>query len=89
MPGIFEADSTTNNIQPEPSATPSTTPSTSEANKEMQTEPEETPVREVTQTDRMNKFLLKSFLEHINTSSIAVSNESDEQGSNDGNSDWS
>lgn len=84
MPGIFDAENPSND-QSEAVATSST----SEATNEMQSEPEEAPVREITQTDRVNKFLLRSFLEHINANPINVSNESDQQGSDAGNSDWS
>lgn len=82
MPGIFDEDSTSSDQQDSTIAA-----SSSENGNELATS-DETPVREVTQTDRINKFLLKSCLEHINTNPINVQNESEQEESNAADNDW-
>lgn len=82
MPGIFDADSTSTD-QPD-----STTAASSSGNENEITTSDETPVREVTQTDQINKFLLKSFLEHMNTNPINVQNESEQEASSTAHNDW-
>lgn len=49
------------------------------------TEPEPQPVREITQTDRLNKRLLQSFLERINQNATHFQQNTAENSNNDTN----
>lgn len=80
MPGIHE-DSKSQSDPVEAS------PSNEHNTQEMNTE-EEQPTRETDQTDKLNKFLLKSFLQHINTQPMTSPSESDEQESGESTADW-
>lgn len=82
MPGIFDAESTSTDQSDSSSA------ASSSGNQDETTTSEETPVREITQTDRINKFLLKSCLDHINTNPINAQNESEREASNIADNDW-
>lgn len=79
MPGIYEG-------QPE---NPSQNSSAIESDARSDVQPAETeneqPPRESDQTDKLNKFLLKSFLQHINNQSPP---EPVEPNSDDVNDDW-
>lgn len=49
---------------------------------------ESEPPKEANQTDKLNNFLLKSFLNHINTQSANIQMQSSEDNVDDSN-DWS
>lgn len=74
MPGIFENGDESINKASENGSSDFVQPETSESS----TEETSTP-REISQTDRLNKFLLKSFLEHINNQTINVHADSVER----------
>lgn len=79
MPGIQEFQSE-NPVQNASTAEPNVQPDV----QSLETENEQPP-RESDQTDKLNKFLLKSFLQHINNQSPP---EPMEQNSNEPNDDW-
>lgn len=72
MPGVFENTNIPNqNISADtPSGQDEEPTNPNNQNRDINQEPigveEETPVRELTQTDKINRFMLKSFLEHMN-----------------------
>lgn len=85
MPGIYEANTQSENVQSEnvvENAQPDELSVQLSA-----TENEETP-RESDQTDKINKFLLKSFLQHINSHPINITTESVEQNPDESDADW-
>lgn len=86
MPGISEAKTTTENSE---SGNPVENASSSdEANiQSSSTENEQTP-QESDQTDKINKFLLKSFLQRINNHPINMPTESVERNSDESDGDW-
>lgn len=72
MPGVFENTNENipnSNISNEPDVEVAEQ-NTGDANEDVEPEPnqvlDEQPVRELTQTDKINRFMLKSFLEHMN-----------------------
>lgn len=79
MPGIYEFQSE-NPVQSASTAEPNVQPEAQPT--EMETDQ---PPRESDQTDKLNKFLLKSFLQHINNQSTP---EPVEQDSEEPNEDW-
>lgn len=81
MPGIFEA-SAPENGQLESSV------ETLSLNEQQSTTEDEQPTRETDQTDKINNFLLKSFLQHINSNATNVPEEQDERNSEGSNADW-
>lgn len=83
MPGIYEADTSSN------SQAQSTAATTNNEADNAVSSTEETPARELSQTDRVNKFLLRSFLEHINTNPMNLeANDGEQPSSTDTNKDW-
>lgn len=85
MPGIYEAKTPSEDDQLENT---SENAQQDELNEQSPTtENEETP-RETDQTDKINKFLLKSFLQHINSHPINMSAESVEQNPDESDADW-
>lgn len=87
MPGIYEANTTTSDNVP--SETPVQSESTAEpsaSNAESDEQPNSP--REIDQTDKINKFLLKSFLQHINTDPINQPAELAEEMPNESDGDW-
>lgn len=96
MPGIYEANSTTECVQSETPVQRETTDESAEqlasSSSNVENDDQEHPPREVDQTDKINKFLLKSFLQHINSDPINEPSEAeaaevaDTNGESDG--DW-
>lgn len=82
MPGIYEANTPSENVQSE-----NVVENAQPDELSVQSENEETP-RESDQTDKINKFLLKSFLQHINSHPINMTTESVEQNPNESDADW-
>lgn len=80
MPGIYEGKS----------ENPSPNESSVESDVQSEVQPtemeNEQPPRETDQTDKLNKFLLKSFLQHINNQSPPESVETNSDEHND--DDW-
>lgn len=71
MPGVFENTKTNLPSQNNSTDTPNEQPANPiNQNLDIEQEPvgveEESTVRELTQTDKINRFMLKSFLEHMN-----------------------
>lgn len=80
MPGIHEVDGGSNN---------KTTEQHSEVIAENVNDPSEMPPKETDQTDKINNFLLKSFLQHINNQAANSMNaESTEGDSVESDADW-
>lgn len=99
MPGIYEANTTSESVQSETpvqsesideSAEQSPSSSSSPSPSNVDNDDQQNPPREIDQTDKINKFLLKSFLQHINNDPINQPSESaeiqDANGESDG--DW-
>lgn len=87
MPGIYEASKSSENVSSEAvDASPSVDESGVQSSS---TESDEqAPQRESDQTDKINKFLLKSFLQHINNHPINMPTESVERNSDESDGDW-
>lgn len=87
MPGIHEDNST---VESETAVSTEETPQTEEQSESSSTSDESAespPPRQLDQTDKVNKFLLKSFLEHINTHPINMQTDSAEETAGNSN-DW-
>lgn len=93
MPGIYEANTASDSVQSE-------TPVQSESMEEsaaqsssssspsnVENDDQENPPQEIDQTDKINKFLLKSFLQHINNDPINEPSEPAEVRDTNGESD--
>lgn len=92
MPGIYEANSTTECVQSETPVQRETTDESAEqlassSSSNAEHDDQEYPPREVDQTDKINKFLLKSFLQHINSDPINEPSEAAEVADTNGESD--
>lgn len=85
MPGIYEADTASENAQPD---NPVQNPPIDEFTVEPSTPEDDQTPRESDQTDKINKFLLKSFLQHINTHPVNMPTEPVEQNSDESDGDW-
>lgn len=85
MPGIHEANETSENVQSE---IPVQDPSVDEFTAQSSSTEDDQPSRESDQTDKINKFLLKSFLQHINTHPVNMSTETVERNSDESDGDW-
>lgn len=92
MPGIYEATSETVS-----ESVPSETPVQSETMNEpveqstssnAESDDQQNPPREIDQTDKINKFLLKSFLQHINNDPVDQSEEPAEQNVDESDGEW-
>lgn len=79
MPGIYDSESK-NQVETSPSDELNAQPSN--------TEEDEQQTRESDQTDKINKFLLKSFLERINNHPINMPSDRNELESAESNDDW-
>lgn len=98
MPGIYEANTTSESVQSETPVQSETmgesaeqTPSSSSSSlSTVENDDQPNSSREIDQTDKINKFLLKSFLQHINNDPISQPSEpaevQDSNGESDG--DW-
>lgn len=86
MPGINEAaeSSETNPTEPQRENV------AMDVNNELMStnESSEEPPKEVNQTDKINKFLLRSFLQHINNQQADISADSTDGKSTESDSDW-
>lgn len=85
MPGIHEADESQESSSTEPSAEIVAAATADDVNSESNNS-SETPPKEANQTDKINNFLLKSFLQHINNQQLNA--ESTEGNSNESEADW-
>lgn len=84
MPGIYEcSNNEMTEQQPEVIAE-----DVSAAEDVSSNDPSEMPPKETDQTDKINKFLLKSFLQHINNQTANVNAESTERDSVESDADW-
>lgn len=79
MPGIYEVQSETAS-----EGSPSNEVDASAQNAES-----EQPARVSDQTDKINNFLLKSFLQHINNHPINMASEPVQRDSEESDGDWS
>lgn len=85
MPGIFDAKTTTENTESENSVESA---SPAEVNiQSSSTENDQSP-QESDQTDKINKFLLKSFLQRINNHPINMATEPIDRNSDESDGDW-
>lgn len=82
MPGIQEEDTPSEMVQSE-----NVVENGQQEDMQSTTENEQAPP-ESDQTDKLNKFLLKSFLQHINSHPINMGAESVEQNPDDSDADW-
>lgn len=93
MPGIYEASTASDSVQSETpvqseSSAEQSSPSSSSASpSNVDNDDQENPPREIDQTDKINKFLLKSFLQHINNDPINEPSEPAEVPDTNGESD--
>lgn len=85
MPGIYEAKTPSEDDQLENT---SENAQQDELNEQSPTTENEQTPRETDQTDKINKFLLKSFLQHINSHPINMPEESVEQNPDESDADW-
>lgn len=85
MPGIQESNATSENAQSE---APVQNPPMDELALQSSSTEDDQPTRESDQTDKINKFLLKSFLQHINTHPVNMSTDSVERNSDESDGDW-
>lgn len=91
MPGIYEANTSSESVQSEtPVQSESMAESTQQSSSNAENDEQQNPSREVDQTDKINKFLLKSFLQHINSDPIDQPSEEgpNEDGPNESDGDW-
>lgn len=87
MPGIYEANGSETKTS-EANAQLVSSVETLALNEQPSTTENDQPSQETDQTDKVNKFLLKSFLQHINNNSMNVATEEDEQNSDESDADW-
>lgn len=85
MPGIYEANTTSEEAQ---SDTPVQNPPIDEFTIESSPPEDDQPPHESDQTDKINKFLLKSFLQHINSHPVNMPTEPIERNSDESDGDW-
>lgn len=87
MPGIYEANAKSESVQTEtPVRSESMNDSAQQSSSSnAENDDEQNPPQEVDQTDKINKFLLKSFLQHINNDQPS---EPVEEDPNESDGDW-
>lgn len=98
MPGIYEANTASDSVQSEtPVQSESMEESAAQSSSlsspsDVENDDQENPPQEIDQTDKINKFLLKSFLQHINNDPINEPSEpaevQDTNGESDGDWEW-
>lgn len=86
MPGIHEANTASENASQSEASVQN--PPVDEFTIEASSTENDQPPRESDQTDKINKFLLKSFLQHINSHPINMPTEPIEQNSDESDGDW-
>lgn len=89
MPGIHGANGTSQCVQSEtPVQSESMDESAGQSSSNIENDEQQSQPREIDQTDKINKFLLKSFLQHINSHPINQPSESVEENPDESDGDW-
>lgn len=90
MPGIYEAnDTTTESGQSKmPVQSGSMDESVGQSSTTAENDDKQIQSREIDQIDKINKFLLKSFLQHINSHPINQPSEPVEENLDESDGDW-
>lgn len=90
MPGIYEANTTSSDNVPSeaPVQSESMAESVEPSSTHAECDEQEKPSREIDQTDKINKFLLKSFLQHINNDPIPAEAVEELVNESDGEWEW-
>lgn len=89
MPGIYEANTSSESVQSEtPVQNESMDESMGQSSSTAESDEQQNSTRQIDQTDKINKFLLKSFLQHINSHPLNQPSEPVEENPDESDGDW-